>query len=40
VRHSAVTVAPPHGLTLIGVDYPPPEGLAVRAQESKTRRSG
>ena len=35
-RASEVTVAPAHGLTLVGVDYPPPDELAARA--SVTRR--
>ena len=36
VRDSAVTVAPPHGLTLVHVDYPPADQLA--AQAAKTRQ--
>jgi tRNA pseudouridine38-40 synthase len=39
VRDSAVTVAPPHGLTLVGVDYPPDEQLADRAQAARARRA-
>ena len=35
-RASEVPVAPAHGLTLVGVDYPAPEDLAARA--SVTRR--
>jgi tRNA pseudouridine38-40 synthase len=35
-RDSAVSVAPPHGLTLVHVDYPPADELA--AQAAKTRR--
>ena len=35
-RASEVTVAPPHGLSLIGVDYPPDDELAARAD--RTRR--
>ena len=35
-RASEVTVAPAHGLTLVGVDYPPPAELAARA--TLTRR--
>lgn len=35
-RASEVTVAPAHGLTLTGVDYPPPDALAARA--TLTRR--
>lgn len=36
VRDSAVTVAPPHGLTLAHVDYPPADQLA--AQAARTRQ--
>lgn len=36
VRDSAVTVAAPHGLTLMHVDYPPADQLA--AQASRTRQ--
>lgn len=36
VRDSAVTVAPPHGLTLVHVDYPPADQLA--AQAARTRQ--
>ncbi len=37
-RSSAVTVAPAHGLSLIGVDYPADEDLAARnAQTRETR---
>jgi tRNA pseudouridine38-40 synthase len=35
-RANEVPVAPAHGLTLVGVDYPPPADLAARA--SATRR--
>jgi tRNA pseudouridine38-40 synthase len=35
-RASEVPVAPAHGLTLVGVDYPPAAELAARA--SATRR--
>jgi tRNA pseudouridine38-40 synthase len=38
VRDPAVTVAPPHGLTLVGVDYPPDEQLAARAAVTRARR--
>ncbi len=38
VRDSAVSVAPPHGLTLEQVCYPPEEQLAVRAAAARTRR--
>ncbi len=33
------TVAPAHGLTLVGVDYPPDSDLATRASQSRARRS-
>lgn len=39
VRDSAVTVAPPHGLTLLRVDYPPDADLAARAVAARARRS-
>jgi tRNA pseudouridine38-40 synthase len=39
VRDSAVTVAPPHGLTLVAVDYPPDAELAERAAVTRNRRS-
>jgi tRNA pseudouridine38-40 synthase len=38
-RASEVTVAPAHGLTLVGVDYPPPEELAARAEATRRRRT-
>jgi tRNA pseudouridine38-40 synthase len=38
VRDSAVTVAPPHALTLVRVDYPPDEQLADRARNARARR--
>ena len=38
VRDSAVTVAPAHGLTLVGVDYPPADELAARAVTARARR--
>jgi tRNA pseudouridine38-40 synthase len=38
VRDSAVTVAPPHGLTLVRVDYPPDDELAARAEIARQRR--
>jgi tRNA pseudouridine38-40 synthase len=38
-RDSAVTVAPPHGLTLIGVDYPPDAELARRVEVARRRRT-
>jgi tRNA pseudouridine38-40 synthase len=37
-RDSAVTVAPPHGLALIGVDYPPDPELVARAAQTRQRR--
>jgi tRNA pseudouridine38-40 synthase len=37
-RDSAVTVAPPHGLTLVRVDYPADDRLAARAAETRCRR--
>jgi tRNA pseudouridine38-40 synthase len=37
-RSSAVTVAPPHGLTLVEVGYPPDDELAARAQLTRARR--
>jgi len=39
VRDSGVSVAPPHGLTLIGVDYPPDHELAARAAQARSRRA-
>jgi tRNA pseudouridine38-40 synthase len=39
VRDSAVTVAPPHGLTLLRVDYPPDDQLAARADTARNLRS-
>jgi tRNA pseudouridine38-40 synthase len=39
VRDSAVAVAPPHGLTLTGVDYPPDDELAARVAVTRARRS-
>jgi len=39
VRDSAVTVAPPHGLTLVAVDYPPDGELAARAAVTRARRA-
>jgi tRNA pseudouridine38-40 synthase len=38
VRVSAVAVAPPHGLTLVGVDYPGEDQLAARAAQTRARR--
>jgi tRNA pseudouridine38-40 synthase len=38
-RSSEVTVAPPHGLTLAGVDYPPDDQLAARAALTRAPRT-
>lgn len=38
-RTSEVTVAPPHGLTLVAVDYPADDELATRAQQTRALRS-
>ena len=37
-RCAEVAVAPAHGLTLVGVDYPPDEALAARATYTRARR--
>jgi tRNA pseudouridine38-40 synthase len=37
-RPSTITVAPAHGLTLTGVDYPPPDQLAARAEQTRNLR--
>ena len=37
-RPSTVTVAPAHGLSLVGVDYPPPDQLAARAEVTRNLR--
>ncbi len=37
-RDPAVTVAPAHGLVLLGIDYPDPEQLAARAREARAVR--
>jgi tRNA pseudouridine38-40 synthase len=37
-RDSAVPVVPPHGLTLVAVDYPPDDQLAERARTTRSRR--
>jgi tRNA pseudouridine38-40 synthase len=37
-RPSTVTVAPPHGLTLLGVEYPPDDELAARAGRTRNLR--
>lgn len=39
VRPSEVTVAPAHGLTLVGVDYPPDNELADRAELTRNVRT-
>lgn len=38
-RASEVPVAPAHGLTLVGVDYPPDADLAARTQVTRARRA-
>ncbi|MCM6776116.1 tRNA pseudouridine(38-40) synthase TruA [Nocardia sp. CDC159] len=38
-RSSAVTVAPAHGLSLVGVDYPPDEELAARNAQTREMRT-
>ncbi|HEX6353957.1 MAG TPA: tRNA pseudouridine(38-40) synthase TruA [Actinophytocola sp.] len=38
-RPSTITVAPAHGLTLVGVDYPPPDQLATRAEQTRNLRT-
>jgi tRNA pseudouridine38-40 synthase len=38
VRPSSVGVAPAHALTLLGVDYPPDEQLAARAERTRNLR--
>jgi tRNA pseudouridine38-40 synthase len=39
VRHSAVNVVRPHGLTLEEVGYPPDDQLAARSREARTMRT-
>jgi tRNA pseudouridine38-40 synthase len=39
VRNGGVQVAPAHGLTLIGVDYPGDHELATRAEQARRRRA-
>jgi tRNA pseudouridine38-40 synthase len=39
-RADDVTVAPPHGLTLLAVGYPPEGELAARAEQSRAKRMG
>jgi tRNA pseudouridine38-40 synthase len=38
VRDSAVNVAPPHGLTLVAVDYPPDDELVAQTNRTRSRR--
>lgn len=38
-RANEVVVAPPHGLTLVAVDYPEPGGYAHRVEVTRNRRS-
>ena len=38
-RASEVPVAPAHGLTLVGVDYPPDEDLAARDEATRRLRT-
>ncbi|WP_225978118.1 tRNA pseudouridine(38-40) synthase TruA [Gandjariella thermophila] len=38
-RASSVTVAPPHGLSLVGVDYPADGELAARAAQTRRLRA-
>jgi tRNA pseudouridine38-40 synthase len=39
VRASEVTVAPAHGLALVGVDYPDDDQLAARAEQTRAVRA-
>jgi len=39
LRSQGITVAPPHGLTLEEVVYPPGDQVAARAEETRARRS-
>jgi tRNA pseudouridine38-40 synthase len=39
IRDSAVTVVPPHGLTLEAVGYPPNDELAAHAEVARSRRT-
>jgi tRNA pseudouridine38-40 synthase len=39
-RADEVTVAPPHGLTLLAVGYPRDAELAARAATTRQRRGG
>lgn len=38
-RDAAVSVAPAHGLTMEGVDYPPVDQLGERAEQTRARRA-
>lgn len=38
-RSSRITVAPPHGLTLVEVGYPPDDQLAARAAVTRAKRT-
>ena len=38
VRDAGVTVAPAHGLTLVGVDYPPDDELFDQVARTRRRR--
>jgi len=38
-RPSTITVAPAHGLTLMGVDYPADDQLAARAEQTRNLRT-
>jgi tRNA pseudouridine38-40 synthase len=38
-RANEVVVVPPHGLTLVAVEYPDPDGYAARAGLTRNRRS-
>ena len=37
-RASDIVVAPPHGLNLVEVRYPPEAELAARAEQTRNRR--
>ncbi len=39
-RTADIHVAPAHGLTLMAVDYPPDDELALRADATRARRDG
>jgi tRNA pseudouridine38-40 synthase len=38
-RANDVPVAPPHGLVLVAVGYPPDDELAIRAEQTRARRA-